>query len=86
MKYPVAVRQRGYRGLAPRGASGLKYVKHRKGEKKYGLAPRGASGLKFEMRAVMEHINCLAPRGASGLKYLWLIHWSMIQVSGSARS
>ena len=59
------------KGLAPRGASGLKsIVTDRDYISTKRLAPRGASGLK-SYEKVMDYatILSLAPRGASGLKY-----------------
>ena len=54
--------------LAPRGASGLKYLHQLRHGVLLCLAPRGASGLKYGLSPPLKLNLRLAPRGASGLK------------------
>ena len=55
-------------GLAPHGASGLKYGLGLFAGLGHRLAPHGASGLKFRHDDAVARHGGLAPHGASGLK------------------
>ena len=68
MKYLSAEKACKVRGLALRGASGLKFRYWKNDPDNTSLALRGASGLKYLINHLGYARHRLALRGASGLK------------------